>query len=451
MTTSVQSRLESLVDWIQKTDPHASHRLQLLQQLRQLPSERAAGSGEPWGTLAARLERWRYQLLNEHARSWTPQDEALAAALDLAAHELTGRGPRPPRSAHRAIHDHQLDAGRIAKGMACLDRSFPLDAVTRQAAELTREHFGSGGVQKDATARWPMLLYAPIYLSNHCINHCIYCGFRHPNTIGRKHLAPEEALREAMILRERGFRHVLLVAGDFPSLTSTAYFADVLRTLAEEGFELSIEIAPQSTASYAELHRAGTCGVTLYQETYNEDLYAVYHPRGSKTSFDWRLEGLDRAAEAGIERLGLGILLGLADPRDDLLALMRHGRYLESRFPGHTLAFSLPRIHEAPDGFRASWPIDDETFVRMYCALRTAFPKAVLVLSTREAPELRNRLAGICITQLSAGSSTAPGGYQAAAQQKAGQQFPVHDPRTVAEVVQWLREAGFRIVWSGEE
>jgi len=296
--------------------------------------------------------------------------------------------------------------------------------------------------------RWRILLYAPLYLSNYCINHCRYCGFRHPNPIPRKHLTQEEALREAEVLYDRGFRHILLVAGDFPRRTTTDYYCQVLRALKTRGIAPAIEIAPQTTDDYAALASAGACGVTLYQETYAEELYALYHPRGSKVAYDWRLEGLERAAEAGVARLGLGILLGLADPREDLIPLIRHGRYLAGRFPDRALAFSLPRIHDTPSGFQVPFPVDDETFVRMCCALRIAFPQAELLLSTREPADLRNRLAEICITQMSAGSCTSPGGYEETGEPRAGQQFPVADHRSPAEVAAWLREEGFEVVWS---
>jgi len=292
-----------------------------------------------------------------------------------------------------------------------------------------------------------MLLYAPLYLSSYCTNYCTYCGFRRPNPIDRRHLSLEEALDEAAILQGRGFRHVLLVGGDEPRLTTPEYYAAIIRALVARGIDPAIEIAPQPTDAYAELVEAGTCGITLYQETYDEELYALYHPRGTKASFHWRLEGVERAAEAGIGRMGLGILLGLADPRDDLLAMMRHAQYLHGRFPDRRLAFSLPRIYEAPQGFQTPYPVDDETFVRMYCALRIAFPDAELVLSTREPAELRNRLARICITQMSAGSRTVPGGYEEAAENHCGQQFPISDHRTPAEVAGWLREAGFEPMW----
>jgi 2-iminoacetate synthase len=311
----------------------------------------------------------------------------------------------------------------------------------------TREHFALRTPTSRDCRFWPIAIYAPLYLSNYCTNYCTYCGFRYPNAIQRKHLSLPDALCQADILHGRGFRHLLLVGGDFPRLTTTAYYAEVVRSLVARGMETAVEIAPQSTQSYAELAAAGVCGVTLYQETYDERLYTRYHPRGTKASYDWRLEGLERAAEAGVQRLGLGILLGLADPREDLRSMMRHARYLRDRFPDHVLAFSLPRIHDAPPGFAVPHRVDDELFVRMYCGLRVAFPDAMLVLSTREPAALRNRLARICITQLSAGSSTAPGGYEDAPDRPAGEQFSVSDRRTPAEVARWLREAGFEVVW----
>ncbi|HLA86125.1 MAG TPA: hypothetical protein VJL29_15165, partial [Thermoguttaceae bacterium] len=190
---------------------------------------------------------------------------------------------------------------------------------------------------------------------------------------------------------------------------------------------------------------AGLAGVTLYQETYDEACYRRCHPGGTKAAYDWRLEGLERAAESGVKRLGLGVLLGLADPREDVLAMIRHGLYLRERFPEGRLAFSLPRIHEAPGDFRPPFAVDDGLFVRLYCILRLTFPDANLVLSTRETPELRDRLWPVCITQLSAGSRTAPGAY---GHEETDGQFPVHDQRTVEEVTARLKTTGFHPVWT---
>jgi len=216
-----------------------------------------------------------------------------------------------------------------------------------------------------------------------------------------------------------------------------SYYGDLVRTLVALGVAPGIEIAPLDREGYAQLVAAGLWSLTLYQETYDPHRYSECHVRGPKAAYQWRLESHDRAAEAGIKRLGLGVLLGLADPRADLRAMMRHARYLADRFPDCHLAFSLPRIHEAPDDFEITHPVSDELLVRFYAVLRIAFPKAQLVLSTREPVPLRSRLARICITQMSAGSSTSPGGYQKDGP-AAGEQFPVSDQRPPAEVARWL-------------
>ena len=170
-----------------------------------------------------------------------------------------------------------------------------------------------------------------------------------------------------------------------------------------------------------------------------------------KVWFDWRLEGLERAAQAGIGQLGLGIFLGLAPALADLRALAGHADYLLARFADAKFAFSLPRLHDAPAPFVPPCPVDDDTLVRFYCALRLSFPRAQLVLSTRERPELHNRLANICITQMSAESCTSPGGYGSPdAKSGSGAQFPVHDQRTAVETAQWLTQSGFKVCFEDE-
>ncbi|MFO0893043.1 MAG: hypothetical protein U0790_28390, partial [Isosphaeraceae bacterium] len=261
-----------------------------------------------------------------------------------------------------------------------------------------------------------------------------------------------QAVAEAEVLGRRGFRHLLVVAGEHPRLVSVEYLSEVVSALGDRDFVVAVEVAPQSTLGYTQLRRAGAVGVTLYQETYDPPTYAQLHPKGTKAWYDWRLEGPERAAEAGIPRVGLGVLLGLAEPRREMVSLIVHARYLLDRFHGLSLSLSLPRIHEAPEGFTPPHPIDDDAFVRLYCALRMAIPGANLVLSTREPASLRDRLAGCCITQMSAGSSTSPGGYQ---QQNAAsdslQQFPVVDQRPLAEIARRLRDERFEVVWRPED
>ncbi len=320
-----------------------------------------------------------------------------------------------------------------------------MDQVEQVAHTVTAKHFHT---PRGNSVR-PMLLYAPLYVSNHCINHCLYCGFRYPNSMERSRLDESAALAEAEVLCRHGFRHVLVVAGEYPRLITVDYLAGIVSALNDRGLDIAVEVAPQSTLDYTRLHESGAAGVTLYQETYDAEDYRTYHPRGTKAWYDWRLEGPERAALAGIRRIGLGILLGLGDPLRELDALIAHGRYLLERFPDLKLSFSLPRIHEAPEGFRPPFLVDDELFIRLYCALRTAVPNANLVLSTREPAPLRDRLARACVTQMSAGSSTAPGGYRTADRPQGGsEQFPVVDQRSPEEVAGYLASAGFEVLWS---
>ncbi len=344
------------------------------------------------------------------------------------------------QTCNRPVHEPQPMGGFSEKpdDRCVLDPSVPLEKLVARATELTQDHFAG------PDGRRRMLLYAPIYLSSHCVNHCRYCGFNNSRRIQRKHLSLDETLSESNILLARGICHQLLVGGDAPGLTTTEYYVEKITALAAQGVSTAIEIAPQSVESYGAMVAAGVRGVTLYQETYDQRLYALYHPKGPKASYQWRLEAMDRAARGGIGRLGFGVLLGLADPRQDVLAMIAHARRIGSRFPDRSLAFSLPRIHRAPRGFEVAYAVDDDLFVRLYCALRLAFPRAQLVLSTRESQALRDRLAKICITQMSAGSSTAPGGY---GQPPSDEQFPITDHRSVADVARWLADEGFCVAW----
>ncbi|WP_168221786.1 radical SAM protein [Aquisphaera giovannonii] len=422
-------------------------RLRLLAEVTRVLGDASAVAAGERRTLAGKVERWRYQLLNHNAGHLDEHQAELAGRLDLLARELEGVAPRPRRSFRQRLASTR-DRDREERDLeSCLDAARPIEDVERQAARATDLNFGS----RASVAR-RILLYAPLYLSNHCINHCLYCGFRYSNPMERDHLDLPRALAESEILGRRGFRHILLVAGEHPGMVSVDYLAGMIAPLAGRGFRIGIEIAPQSTSGYRRLAEAGATSVTLYQETYDRARYAAYHPKGTKAWYDWRVEGPERAADAGLRRIGLGILLGLGGPVEELHALIAHGRYLLDRYPGLRLSLSLPRIHEAPQGFRPPHVVDNDTFIRFYCALRAAFPTANLVLSTREPAPLRDRLARACITQLSAGSSTSPGGYRGrAGDGTSRQQFPVFDPRTVDEVASHLESDGFRPIWEPDE
>ncbi len=435
--------LDEFIALVQRADADAAVRIPLLEaaaphlyQAQPLPSDRAL-------PLADKFERWRYQVLNKYSPHLSDDQKRMVTAVDASFARLRqdARPPRMPRGALATDADERIQEvlSRLSKFLV-----LPLPDLLAQARQATLKHFPPLRTQ---AAQWRMALYAPLYLSNHCINHCLYCAFRFPNQQPRVQLNLAEVRSQADVLEQMGFRHLLLVASDFPRLTSPAYFCEIAAALKARGLDLAVEIAAQSTLNYQHLRQAGVEGVTLYQETYDEAEYARHHPLGTKVWYDWRLEAPERAAEAGMNRLGLGILLGLAQPERDLRALVAHAAYLQVRFPRVQLSFSLPRIHEAPAPFTPVCHIHDDDLVRFYCALRLVFPAANLVLSTRESPSLRDRLAMACITQMSAGSCTAPGGYGQTDADRL-EQFPVHDSRSTLEMSQWLTQAGFEVHWT---
>lgn len=327
-----------------------------------------------------------------------------------------------------------------------------LRAMAREAAALTRRHFGR-----------TMRLYAPLYLSNECINSCAYCGFSRENAIARITLEVEEVAREAAHLRAQGFRSLLLVAGEHPKFVSHGYLAECLRRLAPMIPSLAIEVAPMETADYLPLVRAGAEGLVVYQETYDQEIYASLHTAGPKKDYAWRLACPERGHAAGFRRIGVGALLGLAPWRREAFALAAHVEHLLRTCWRAHLTVSFPRLRPAAGGFAPPHPVADRDFIQLVCAFRLVFPRVGLVLSTREPAALRDALAPLGITQMSAGSHTEPGGYtgqgvgrthltlKGRILEGAGPvpdpQFFVSDSRSPAEVAQRLRELGLEPVW----
>lgn len=288
-------------------------------------------------------------------------------------------------------------------------------------------------------------MYAPLYLSNECIDTCLYCGFSRHNQIVRKTLTVAEVLEEAEILVAQGFQHLLLVAGEQPKKVSVSYLSEIARSLRPRIASLSIEVAPFEEAAYRQLALTGVDGVVIYQETYNEEIYKQVHVGGPKKDFHRRLEFVEEACRAGMRTVGIGVLLGLADWREEIPQLIEHTRYLMKRYWRTEFRISLPRLKPCASGFQAPHPVRDEELAEMICRLRIALPEVGLVLSTREPPELRDRLLQLGITQMSAGSRTEPGGYSHP--DEAGKQFELADLRTPAEVANAIRQQGYEPVW----
>jgi 2-iminoacetate synthase len=293
-------------------------------------------------------------------------------------------------------------------------------------------------------------LYAPLYLSNECVSVCTYCGFSAGNQIARRTLSVAEVAAEGRELRRRGFRHVLLVSGEHARLVSKDYLVDCVATLAPSIPSLSVEVQVWDTATYQRLAGAGCEGVTVFQETYDPGTYAAVHLKGKKRNYAWRLGAPDRAAEAGMRKLGVGALLGLhEDWRSDALALATHARALIRRWWRCEVTVALPRLRPAAGGYVPAAPLGDADFVQLLCALRLALPDVGINLSTREPAALRDALLPLGVTTMSAGSHTEPGGYAEASD--AEPQFEIADTRSPGELAARLRTAGYDPVWKDWE
>ena len=332
-----------------------------------------------------------------------------------------------------------------------------LETLAQEAHALTLKNFGR-----------TMRLFAPLYLSNECINNCRYCGFSRDNPILRVTLNLEQVVAEGRHLAAEGFRHVLLVAGEHPKFVSQTYLANCVRALAPDFSSISIEVGPMETADYLPIVEAGAEGLVVYQETYDRETYADLHTAGPKRDFNWRLDCAQRGYAAGFRRLGIGALFGLCRWQEEALALAAHTEYLLKHCWQAQLTVSLPRLRPAAGEFHPPFSMTDRELAQLICAFRITFPEVGIVLSTRERAALRDALAPLGVTMMSAGSHTEPGGYthqgtdelhrtvrgrivapefeNGEAMVAAGQ-FEISDGRSPAEVATALRRRGFDPVW----
>jgi len=332
-----------------------------------------------------------------------------------------------------------------------------LEAMAQSSRALTLQNFGR-----------TMRLFAPLYLSNECINNCQYCGFSRDNAILRVTLTIDEVVAEAQHLARQGFRQILLVAGEHPKFVSRGYLAECVRALAPDFSSISIEVGPMDTEDYVAIVEAGAEGLVVYQETYNRGVYAEMHTAGPKRDFNYRLDCAERGYAAGFRRLGIGALIGLSRWQDEAIALAAHLEHLFKQCWQAQITVSVPRLRPAAGGFRPLFSMSDRELVQLVCALRSTFPQVGIVLSTRERAPLRDALASIGVTMMSAGSHTEPGGYtrqgrehlhrtvrgrivapeyQDGEDQLATGQFEISDERSPAEIAAVLRHCGLEPVW----
>lgn len=301
-----------------------------------------------------------------------------------------------------------------------------------------------------------MRLFAPLYLSNECINICKYCGFSRNNAIPRITIPVERVVNETRKLAAQGFRSLLLVAGEHPKYVSNGYVEECIRRCLDIMPEISLELGPMETQDYIPMVRAGAEGLVVYQETYHPETYADLHVAGPKKHFHWRMDTPERGYAAGFRRLGVGALFGLCDWRYEAFCLAAHVRHLLKHCWRARISVSLLRIRPATGGFQpdSKYFLQDRQLVQLITALRISFPTVGITLSTREPAALRDNLIPLGVTLMSAGSSTEPGGYSnfdetawRPQSDQPGEQFHIADERSPAEVAQVIARRGYEPVW----
>jgi 2-iminoacetate synthase len=348
-----------------------------------------------------------------------------------------------------AVHIREvLNKARALQGLSLSDVAV-LTRVTD--ATLTEEMFAAARYVKDEIYGRRIVFFAPLYVSNYCANECTYCAFRKSNDALVRHaLTMGQIKRETEVLATQGHKRFLLVAGEhYPG--GIQYLLDAIATIyavkKDNGQirRINVNVAPLQVDEFRALKDAQIGTYQLFQETYDRRIYARAHLRGKKADFDWRCSAMDRAMEAGIDDVGLGVLFGLADWRFDVLALMQHIAHLEERFGVGSHTISVPRLEPAHGSEVASSPpnrVSDNDFKKIVAILRLAVPYTGLIMSTRENPEMRRETYPLGVSQISAGSRTNPGGYANEAQFDASQ-FQLGDHRPLEEVVAELASLGY--------
>ena len=319
--------------------------------------------------------------------------------------------------------------------------------------ELLGELFGAARDAKDAIYGARLVLFAPLYISNLCSNDCLYCAFRVRNTeLKRRVLTQEEIRHEVELLVDQGHKRVLLVAGEaYPKQQGFQYILDSIATVYDvkrgngEIRRVNVNIAPLSVDDFRALKAAGIGTFQLFQETYHRETYRRMHVGGKKKDYDWRVTGMHRAMEAGIDDVGIGVLFGLADWRFEVLALMQHIRELERSYGVGPHTISMPRLEPASGSDIAEeppMPVDDVDFRKLVAILRLAVPYTGMIMSTRETPNLRRETFALGVSQISAGSRTNPGGY-AEDEKFDTAQFQLGDHRSLDEVIRDVAGLGY--------
>ena len=343
-----------------------------------------------------------------------------------------------------------LAKARAAKGLTPEEVAAFLRA---DDPELWEQVFAAARTVKERIYGNRVVIFAPLYLSNYCINHCAYCGYHSGSGIVRRKLTQEEIADEVRALEAMGHKRLAVELGEDPENSPLSYLLESLATIYRVRHErgnirrVNVNIAATTVEEYRKLKTAGIGTYILFQETYHQPAYEKYHPKGPKSDYLWHLTAFDRAMEAGNDDVGAGILFGLYDYRFELIALLHHAAHLEATFGVGPHTVSVPRIRQAcgVDPQTYQYLVSDEEFAKIIALIRLALPYTGIILSTRESPELRRRFLQLGVSQISAGSCTGVGGYHEKHKNPAENtsQFRVEDHRKPDEIYMELCQTGY--------
>lgn len=308
----------------------------------------------------------------------------------------------------------------------------PMAALSRH---YTQERFGK-----------TISMYIPMYITNSCTNSCVYCGFNRHNKFARVVLTPDQIEAECKAIRRMApFENLLLVTGENPKVAGVEYLEEALKVCRPYFNNLTIEVMPMSAENYERLTHSGLNGVVCFQETYHRDKYKSYHPAGMKSNFEWRVNGFDRMGQAGVHKIGMGVLIGLEDWRTDVTMMARHLLYLRKHYWRTRYSVNFPRMRPAAGGFQPNVVMTDRELAQLTFAYRLFDHDVDISFSTRERPDFRNNILSLGATSMSAGSKTDPGGY--ATYPQSLEQFAVSDERSPHDVAEAIRQRGYEAVW----
>jgi 2-iminoacetate synthase len=349
-----------------------------------------------------------------------------------------------------ALIDEILDKAKLRQGLSHREASVLLACeladknaeICALAEQIKKDFYGNR-----------IVLFAPLYLSNYCVNGCVYCPYHAKNKhIARKKMTQEEVRREVIALQDMGHKRLAIEAGEDPVNNPIEYILECIKTIYgikhKNGAirRVNVNIAATTVENYRKLHEAGIGTYILFQETYHKESYEQLHPTGPKHNYAWHTEAMDRAMEGGIDDVGLGVLFGLERYKYEFAGLLMHAEHLEAVHGVGPHTISVPRIRAADDIDPASFAngIDDDTFAKIVACIRIAVPYTGMIVSTRESRKCRERVLHLGISQISGGSKTSVGGYaEPEPEEENSAQFDVSDTRTLDEVINWLMTMGY--------